>query len=221
MIARTLLSFVLTRTRLAATELEDQALRLIEILIWLALAFFFLVVSVVFRRGTGGAPVLGFQPRACGRPADGAVRLLRLAPGGSPTCDCGSGPSCSPQRLPNSSATGTRSACPMMRQRLILLAEQRARLVVRAQAERSALTTLLAPADGTALMAVTLLRSAVRVAEEARNHPLFSAIGVVLLVALRPRRAFGWFMKGWSLWRMYRGAQRWWWLFAGRRPDAA
>ena len=47
-IARTLLSFVLTRTRLAATELEDQALRLIEILIWLALAFFFLVVSVVF-----------------------------------------------------------------------------------------------------------------------------------------------------------------------------
>jgi uncharacterized membrane protein YqjE len=47
-IARTLLSFALTRTRLAATELEEQALRLVEILIWFALAFFFLMVAVVF-----------------------------------------------------------------------------------------------------------------------------------------------------------------------------
>ena len=46
--ARTLLSFVLTRTRLAATELEEQALRLIEILIWLAVALFFLGVALVF-----------------------------------------------------------------------------------------------------------------------------------------------------------------------------
>jgi uncharacterized membrane protein YqjE len=47
-LARTLLSFVLTRTRLAATELEEQALRLIEILIWLVIALFFLGVAVVF-----------------------------------------------------------------------------------------------------------------------------------------------------------------------------
>ena len=46
--ARTLLSFVLTRTRLAATELEEQAVRLIEILIWLTVALFFLGVAVVF-----------------------------------------------------------------------------------------------------------------------------------------------------------------------------
>ena len=46
--ARTLLSFVLTRTRLAATEVEEQALRLIEILIWLAVALFFLGIAVVF-----------------------------------------------------------------------------------------------------------------------------------------------------------------------------
>ena len=46
--ARTLLSFVLTRTRLAATEVEEQALRLIEILIWLAVAAFFLGISVLF-----------------------------------------------------------------------------------------------------------------------------------------------------------------------------
>jgi uncharacterized membrane protein YqjE len=46
--ARTLLSFVLTRTRLAATELEEQAVRLIEILIWLTVALFFLGVAIVF-----------------------------------------------------------------------------------------------------------------------------------------------------------------------------
>ena len=47
-LARTLLSFALTRTRLAATELEEQALRLIEILIWLTVALFFLGVALVF-----------------------------------------------------------------------------------------------------------------------------------------------------------------------------
>ena len=47
-LARTLLAFALTRTRLAATELEEQALRLIEILVWIALALFFLGVAVVF-----------------------------------------------------------------------------------------------------------------------------------------------------------------------------
>jgi uncharacterized membrane protein YqjE len=46
--ARTLLSFVLTRTRLAATELEEQALRLIEIMVWLAVALFFIGVAIVF-----------------------------------------------------------------------------------------------------------------------------------------------------------------------------
>ena len=46
--ARTLLSFALTRARLAATEVEEQALRLIEILIWLAAALFFLGIAVVF-----------------------------------------------------------------------------------------------------------------------------------------------------------------------------
>lgn len=47
-IARTLLSFALTRTRLAATELEEQALRLIEILVWVAVALFFFGVALVF-----------------------------------------------------------------------------------------------------------------------------------------------------------------------------
>ena len=46
--ARTLLSFVLTRTRLAATELEEQSVRLIEILIWFVTALFFLGIAIVF-----------------------------------------------------------------------------------------------------------------------------------------------------------------------------
>jgi uncharacterized membrane protein YqjE len=47
-LARTLLSYALTRTRLAATELEEQALRLAEILLWLAAALFFIGVALVF-----------------------------------------------------------------------------------------------------------------------------------------------------------------------------
>jgi len=46
--ARTLLSFVLTRTRLATTELEEQAVRLSEILLWLVVALFFLGIAIVF-----------------------------------------------------------------------------------------------------------------------------------------------------------------------------
>ena len=46
--ARTLLSFALTRTRLAATEIEEQALRLIEIVVWLAVALFFTGIAIVF-----------------------------------------------------------------------------------------------------------------------------------------------------------------------------
>jgi uncharacterized membrane protein YqjE len=47
-LARTLLSFAVTRARLAAAELEEQALRLTEILIWLLVALFFLGVATVF-----------------------------------------------------------------------------------------------------------------------------------------------------------------------------
>jgi len=47
-IARSLLSYALTRTRLAATEIEEQALRLIEILVWLAAALFFIGIAIVF-----------------------------------------------------------------------------------------------------------------------------------------------------------------------------
>ena len=47
-IARSLVSFAETRTRLAATELEEQAVRLLEILIWLAAAIFFVSFALLF-----------------------------------------------------------------------------------------------------------------------------------------------------------------------------
>lgn len=47
-LARSILAFAETRTRLAATELEEQAVRLIEIALWLALTLLFLGIALVF-----------------------------------------------------------------------------------------------------------------------------------------------------------------------------
>lgn len=101
-----------------------------------------------------------------------------------------------------------------MRERLLSLAERRARLAVHAQAEREQLVVLLAPADAAATVAVSLFQAGRRAVEEARRHPLILAAIVVLLVALRPRRVFGLLLRGWSLWRLYRGASGWWRRFA-------
>lgn len=97
-----------------------------------------------------------------------------------------------------------------MRERLLTLAGNRARLAARAQAERDRLAELLAPVDAAASAAETLLQAGRRVADEARRHPLPVIAGVALLVALRPRRALAWLARGWSLWRLYRGASGLW-----------
>jgi uncharacterized membrane protein YqjE len=47
-LARTLLAIIETRARLAANELEEQAVRLVEIALWFALAILFLSVALVF-----------------------------------------------------------------------------------------------------------------------------------------------------------------------------
>lgn len=47
-LARTLLAFAETRARLAAGELEEQALRLVEIGFWVACALFFFGLAIVF-----------------------------------------------------------------------------------------------------------------------------------------------------------------------------
>ena len=103
------------------------------------------------------------------------------------------------------------------RRRLILLAERRTRLQERARAERESLAALVGRTDE----AAALLQRLRRIIEELRSRPWIVAGGVALLIALRPKRALGWLMKGWSAWRLYRGAQRWLRQFAARTPDAA
>lgn len=97
-----------------------------------------------------------------------------------------------------------------MRERLLALAEQRTRLAARAQSERATIDTLLAPADAAASLAVTLFAAARSVTEQARRYPFATIVAMTLLVALRPKRAITWLSRGWSLWRLYRGARGWW-----------
>jgi uncharacterized membrane protein YqjE len=47
-LARSLIAIVETRARLAASELEEQAVRLVEIALWFALSLLFLSVALVF-----------------------------------------------------------------------------------------------------------------------------------------------------------------------------
>ena len=99
-----------------------------------------------------------------------------------------------------------------MRARLIALAERRARLAQRAQGEREQLAALLTRADG----ALARVDSGRRMLQALARRPLIVVAAVALLVALRPRRALKWLASGWSLWRLYRQASRWW-----QRLDAA
>jgi len=101
-----------------------------------------------------------------------------------------------------------------MRERLLALAERRARLSARAQSERESMAALIARTNTVASLAVSLLHAARRVLEQGQRHPLIVVAGVALLIALRPRRAISWIAKGWSLWRLYRGARGWWLRFA-------
>jgi len=98
----------------------------------------------------------------------------------------------------------------MMRGRLLLLAERRAGLAARASAERESLAAFMARTDGAVRMATRALAVGRRLLDELRRQPLLVAAGVALLIAFRPRRALGWALKGWSLWRTVRGLQRWW-----------
>jgi hypothetical protein len=98
----------------------------------------------------------------------------------------------------------------VIRNQLIALAARRSQLSARAQVEREAIARALAPADKAATVVVSLLAASRRAVGEARKHPELVLTGVALLVALRPRRALSWLARGWSLWRVYRGAQRWW-----------
>jgi hypothetical protein len=92
----------------------------------------------------------------------------------------------------------------MMRERLLVLAEHRTRLVARAQAERESVARLLAPTDAMSSMATSVFQVVRRIFREARKYPLLALAGGLVLAAMRPRRAIGWIARGWSLYRLYR-----------------
>ena len=98
----------------------------------------------------------------------------------------------------------------MMRGRLLLLAERRAGLAARASAERESLAAYMARTDAPVVMANRALAAGRRLLDELRRRPLLCTAGVALLIVLRPRRALGWALKGWTVWRTVRNAQRWW-----------
>lgn len=94
----------------------------------------------------------------------------------------------------------------MMRERLLALRERQALLAARAQAEREQLAVHLARAEA----ALAWLERGRKALEEVRRRPLLLAAAALLVVAWRPRRALRLLAGGWSAWRLYRRARRWW-----------
>ena len=93
-----------------------------------------------------------------------------------------------------------------MRERLIVLREQRQRLLERAAGEREKLGAFV---DRTGAMDHWMLLGS-RLAAEIRKHPGWLLAAVAVLAALRPRRALSWAIKGWSLYQLYRRGSSLW-----------
>lgn len=96
-----------------------------------------------------------------------------------------------------------------MRARLIELHRRRALLTARAQTERERLAVHLARAD-IALAWIGRVRAAL---EEIRRRPLLFGAVALLALAWRPRRVLKLLASGWSVWQLFRRAQRWWGRF--------
>lgn len=100
------------------------------------------------------------------------------------------------------------------RARLLRLAERRTRLTEQAGFERESLAALVARTDSASDLAAGLFATGQSLINQLRRQPLIAAAMVALLFVLKPRRALGWVMKAWSLWRLYRGAMVWLHRFA-------
>jgi len=96
----------------------------------------------------------------------------------------------------------------MARDRLISLAQHRARLLGRARVEREQLRADVARIDAS-LSWIDVARKGLH---EARQHPLLVALAVAMVVAIRPRNAVNLAISALSLWRLYHRARRVWTL---------
>lgn len=89
----------------------------------------------------------------------------------------------------------------MIREQLLQLRERRAVLIARAEQQREVVHGVVLRAE-----AATAWFDRARVLlGKAREHPVWIAAGVALLVALRPRKSFRLLAAGLSLWRGWRG----------------
>jgi len=85
-----------------------------------------------------------------------------------------------------------------MKSRLIELAERRERLVAKIAVQRGQFARHAAPWKGVCAIA----DKGVAAVHFLQRHPGLVAGAVGLFVALRPRRAFAWLGRGWSLWKV-------------------
>ena len=107
------------------------------------------------------------------------------------------------------------------RTQLIRLAERRQRLVEEARAERETLARVLRRTDEATALLERVRGIALQLRDGLRNNLWLLGAVAGLVLALRARRALGLAMKGWSAWRMYRSALRWWRAFEARDAEAA
>ena len=96
----------------------------------------------------------------------------------------------------------------MTRSRLIALGQHRARLIGCARVEREHFAAEIARIES-ALSWIEVLRKGIG---KAREHPLFVALGVAVVLALRPRNAMNLALSALSLWRLYHRVRRLWTL---------
>lgn len=85
-----------------------------------------------------------------------------------------------------------------MSKRMVELAERRERLVALAASQRLEFSNNLSPLK-TGCAVADKGAMAVRYLQQ---HPALVAGGLGLLLALRPRKAWGWVRRGWFAWRM-------------------
>jgi len=87
-----------------------------------------------------------------------------------------------------------------MREKLIALRERRAQLIARAEGERNEVFALVERADRFAVW----FDRARSVGQRIRANPVWIAVGVAFIVALRPRKTFRLALAGYSMWRGWR-----------------
>lgn len=102
----------------------------------------------------------------------------------------------------------------MIRERLLVLREQRAQLVAKAESQRDSMEVLIVRAERATLW----FDQGRALLGRLRAHPLWVVGGVALFVALRPRRALKWFATGFYVWRNWRSLRTWLERFSPRQP---